>query len=458
MKKLFDKKIPTILGIILISLGIFLTTFITKDQTIFNSKASNSAEPKNIKMTNISDQAFTITYQTGMPTTGSISYGYDKKLGESGLEDVDKEKGSFSPKKIHSISVNKLTSATKYYLTIISGSNTYLNNGIPFEITTGPSIASPSAIQNNIKGKIVQPDGSIPPEALIYLSAENSQLLSSTITKDGKFSFSLKELRADDLSSYFNVTDNTVFKIVASNGSLKSTVSASLRQTDSIPMITLSNDYDFTQKISPNTSKTVEISSGFPSIAPSKKFLKLEIISPKENQSFTDRKPQFRGTSLPNEKVEIIIHSDEQISTQVTADNNGNWTYKPPENLSPGVHTITIKTRDSAGILTTIMQSFTVFAAEITLTPTVSPVIPTQRVTPTLALIPTFPPAGGSSPIIPTLIPLPTQTPTPYPTFAPIMSKGGLPPTGNSPTLLIVGGIISTLAGFILLFFTHRAF
>lgn len=433
-------------------------TFLIKNQTVFRGNALNSQEPQDVKMTNISNQSFTITYRTDAASTGSISYGTNKKLGESELEDVDKQRESFSPKKIHSISVKKLIPNTKYYLTIISGSNIFLNNGSPFEVTTGPDISSPSAKSDltsakmqTIKGKIVLPDGNAPSETLVYLNAENSQLLSTTTAKDGKFSFSLEKLRTDDLASYFSVNDNTVFKIAATDGSLKSAATATLSQKDSLPTITLSNDYDFTQELSLIASRSGE-QSGFPSIAPLGKNLKPQILNPKESQSFTNPKPQFRGTSLPNEKVEIIIHSDEQITTQITADSNGNWTYEPPNNLSPGVHTITIKTRNSEGILTTIMRSFTVFAAETQ--------APVQNVLPTLIPIPTQtptpPPAGGPSPTIAILTPPPTSTPTPSPTVTPTIPKGGLPPTGNSPTFLTVSGIIATLTGLALFLFTHK--
>ena len=442
MKKLFNKRIPTVLGILFVALGIPLTILLLKNQTVFESRALDSQEPKNIRITNISDQSFTITYLTEFPSTGSISYGLDKQLGESELDDLDKEKGSFSPKKIHSISIKKLTPATKYYLTIISGSNTFLNNNVPFEVTTGPIISSASAAEQTIKGKVVLPDDNAPSETLVYLNAENSQLLSTVTAGDGKFSFSLKGLRTNDFSSYFNVNENTVFKISATNGSLISTASASLNQTNSIPTITLSNNYDFAQEISLTASKSAQLQSGFPSIVLPKKNSKPEIINPKENQSFTDQKPQFNGTSLPNEKVEIIIHSVEELIMQVTADGNGNWIYKPSTNLPPGTHTITIKSRDSSGILTTITRSFTVFAAEITLTPTPT-ILPTLTPTPTQTLTP-FP--------SPTIIPSPFPSPTPIPI---IKTKGGLPPTGNSPILLTIGGIIATIAGLVFFLLTR---
>ena len=447
MKKLLNERIPTILGIVLIMMGVPLTIFFLKNQTIFKSRASDSQNPKNVKITNISAQSFTITYQTDLPSTGSVNYDSNKQLGKSALEDIDKKKNSFSPKTIHSISVGELIPSTKYYLAIISGSNTFLNNGAPFEITTGPSISSSSAQENILKGKILLPNGNAPSQALVYVNAQGSQTLSSAVADNGEFSFSLKELRTDDLSSYFNVQDSAVFKIFATDGSLESTALASLDQTEIIPTITLSNDYDFTQEISPLASKSAQ-PLGFPSIALSSKISKPKILSPKDKQSFSSQKPQFNGISLPNEKVDIVIHSAEEITTQVTADKNGNWTYQPSSNLAPGDHTITIKTRDSSGILTTITQAFTVYAAEIP-TPTATP-----SATPTPTILPTSTPIPTSIPI-PTPSPTITPSPLPSPVIVPIVSKGGLPPTGNSPIALTITGIAVTAIGTVLFLFAH---
>lgn len=434
--QLLNKRIPTIFVIGFIVLGIVLTTIVVKMQTNLRSSAGNSGEPKNVKIANLSDNSFTITYQTDAATTGSVNYGSSKQLGNTQLEDL--------PKNVHSLTVAKLSPSTKYYLTIISGQNTFLNNGIPFEISTGPNISSSSALQTVIKGKVILPDGNVPNEALVYLSTDNSQLLSTTVGKDGEFNFSLKNLRTDDLSSYLEVNQNSVFKLVATSNSLKSTILFSIKETDLIPTITLSNDYDFTKDVVEIASKSAEPLS-FPSIKVVSENLKPQILTPKKEQTFIDQKPQFQGTSLPNETVDIIIHSDENIQTQVVADSNGNWTYRPPANLSPGTHTITIKTRDSQGILTTITQSFTVFAQGTQVSESATPsATPTQS-------IPTLTPTPS-----PTIILIPTLTSTPTPTASlPVESKGGLPPTGNSSILLIIGGIVSTISGIALFLLTR---
>jgi len=441
--KLFNKRIPAIFGIGFVILAIILTTIIVKTQTALKSKGSNSEQPQNVKVTNVSDDSFTITYQTDVPVTGSVNFGKDRKLGNTELEDLDKEKGSFTPHNIHSITVKKLTPVTKYQLVIVSGQNTFLNSGVPFRIETGPSISFPSAMQTKVKGKVVLPNGNPPIEALVYLSSDNSQLLSTVVGKNGEFNFSLKDLRSEDLSSYFTAYENTSFKLEAIGKSLKSTVSISLNNLDSIPTITLSNDYDFTQELIPLASKSAGAETvSFPTIATKPGSSKPQILNPKKNQSFTDQQPQFRGTSLPNETVEITIHSDENIQTQVKADSNGNWVYRPPNTLSPGIHTITIKTRDSSGILTTLTQSFTVLAESATLTPT--PLPPTIIIlSPTVT--PTPPPA--TSDVAP--------DDGPPPTFITIESEGGLAPTGNSPILLIIGGIVSAISGIALFLITH---
>ena len=437
--QLLNKRIPTILGVGLVVLGIVLTTIIVRVQTSFESNASNSEEPQNVKITNLSDNSFSITYQTDTATTGSVSYGNSKQLGNTQLEALD-------PKNIHSVTVEKLSPLTKYYLVIISGQNTFLNNSSPFEISTGPSISSPSALET-LKGKVVLPDGKVPSEAIVYLSAYNSQLLSTTVAKNGEFNFSLNTFRTNDLSSYFEFNEDTTLKLEALSNSLKSTVSFSLNQTNSIPTITLSNDYDFTKDYAPTASNSAQ--SGFPSTTAKSENLKPQILTPKKDQSFTDQKPQFRGISLPNEDVEIIIHSPENIQSLVTADSNGNWAYRPPVNLSPGVHTITIKTRDSSGILTTIMQSFTVFAQGSQVSESATPsATPTQKITPVSAFT-----------LTPMPLPSPTIIPTPPPTGGPTPiiggTKGDLPPTGSSSVLLIIGGIVSTISGIVLFLLTR---
>lgn len=88
------------------------------------------------------------------------------------------------------------------------------------------------------------------------------------------------------------------------------------------------------------------------------------LLNPTSSEKVSDLTPSFEGTAKPNETVSITINSPQTITTQVKADANGNWSYIPTTNLTPGNHTITISSRDSNGVLKTITQTFSVLAAQ----------------------------------------------------------------------------------------------
>src|SRR6185312_548698 len=103
---------------------------------------------------------------------------------------------------------------------------------------------------------------------------------------------------------------------------------------------------------------------GFPSFSTNSSLVATPVITtPTKDETFSDQQPQFSGKALPNQEVTIVVHSTDAISTTVTADANGTWSYRPSSPLAPGAHTISITTKNTAGILQTIEQSFTVYAS-----------------------------------------------------------------------------------------------
>lgn len=70
------------------------------------------------------------------------------------------------------------------------------------------------------------------------------------------------------------------------------------------------------------------------------------ILTPVTNESVATELPTIQGTAPPGSVVTIVIHSSEQITTTVTADANGNWTYTVADPISSGPHTITVAAND----------------------------------------------------------------------------------------------------------------
>ena len=464
-KKFWDKRIPTLFGILLITLGVGITTFLVNQGVLFKSNASLTDQPQNVRITNITGSSFTVSYETVSKVIGSLNYGEDQRLGKSALDDRDQQTGNLTAYSIHNITTRSLNPEKKYFFSITSGQGVYTNNDQPFEVTTGQDLSQSPPNQDPISGKILLPNGNPPKEAIAYVTADNSQVISTLVKTDGSYILPLNSLRTNDLSSYYNFPQNANIKILIFGDSLTSNVLASLNQIRPIPTVLLSKDYDFRESQSPITTISGNLGS-FPSFTSTSSAI--QILTPKKDQTLIDQQPLFKGTGRPDQNVKIIIHSDQAIQTTVKTDQNGNWSYRPPSNLLPGTHTITIQTTDASGILKTITQSFEVYASGQQINP---PPSGTPTPTPTKALTPTKAPTPTTAVV--TKIPLPTATaiPTTIITQAvsiipsivtPIQTKGGfiisptrkpLPPTGN-PSIMtagIVGAVIAIIGGLLFL-------
>lgn len=446
----WDKRIPTLLSIALIGISIVITSLLVKSGAIFIIRADVRQTPQNIKVTNISNTSFTISYTTDAENIGAVNFGEDKTLDQTALDDRDQESGLIRPHKVHNFTLKNLKPNTRYFFTIIAGENTFLNNNIPYETVTAPTPQITLAPRSPIKGAVLLPDGANPKEFLVYASIDKAEEISSLSKNDGTYELSLDSLLLQDLSYPATVNDQDTIKMTVTNGDIKSNVVVSAIQIDPVPIITLSNDYDFTKTTKTSSSRSSELSGSpsFVSEVASASAQSPSIIVPKKDQSFTDQQPVFRGTSSPNEKVKIIIRSPIETQTEVTADSFGNWFFKPPSVLSPGPHTILIQTKNKSGILQTITQSFVVLASALP-----SPSRTISR-TPTPIPSPSLGPTSIPTPTI--IVPTATQIPTPTPIIVASPTLSPQYPLGNSSILMTgIFGLSITLFG-ILLFVATR--
>jgi hypothetical protein len=479
-KGFWDKRIPTALGLFLIVIGIAITSYFVNQGVFYIIKASPTDNPQEVRITNITDSAATVSFATNGEAIGSVNIGESKDNLQKILDDKDQTSGKVEAKKTHYFTARKLKSSTKYFFSITSGQDTYLNNNAYYELTTGPKIEAEPSSQPPITGKILLPDGKAPNEAIIYTTISNAQTISTMVKSDGTYILPLNSLRKVDLSSYFDFTDNVVMKMTILGDGYSSKILLSKTQINPVPLVTLSKDYDFTTSTEPEASESAKFEKlpSFPaSVSKQVDTNSPSIVTPQKEQKFSDLKPAFKGKAMPNETVQIVIHSDNEITTEVTADKYGNWSYQPSQDLSPGKHTISIMTRDAQGILRTITQSFTVYASgslftnSSSPTPTVSPastitptISPTSALSPTPTIAPTAVPSGQPTPVvtsIPTGTVAPTQTPvptqiiiqTPTPTIAMARPTSSPPMRPGSSSLINLGfiGITTIILGIILL-------
>lgn len=412
-RKLWDKKIPTVLGMVIIIIGLSITTFLTNKQTFFQTGAQENKQPQEVRITNITDGSFTVSYRTADPTSGYINYGISNSLEQTAFDEKDLSR-KLQNHTIHSITLKNLSPQTKYYFSIISDGDTYLSNNKNFEVTTASSFSYSSSV-DTMSGKIILPDARIPSEAIVYVTSDNSQVLSSLVSDDGIYTIDLGHLLSPDLSKYTDLSKNSVMQILILGNTLTSNVTFYYSQRTNIPIITLSNNYDFRFQEQKKSSPSAALGS-FPiiNITSSSKSKGLQILTPGKNQVFSNQKPVLKGEGVPNQNIQILIHSQEQMQATITTDANGNWSFQPNTPLSAGTHTITVTAKDSSGLVRTITQSFIVYAAESSPTPT------------------------------PTVILLNTSSTN---SASPTVSQKPLPATGN--TSIITAGIAGLLISFI---------
>ncbi len=416
-KSVLNKRIPTLLGLIIIIFGLSVTTLLTNKATFLQSNATENKQPQDVRITNISDNSFTVSYTTVSMESGFVKYGSTGSLDQTAFDDKDTTQ-KLQTHIVHSITLNNLNPDTKYYFSINSGGETYLDNNNNFEITTAANTFNATS-NSPVSGRVMLANSNPPKEAIVYITVDNSQVLSTLVNTDGTYKIDLQHLLNFNLSNTLSLTRDSVIKMLVAGDSLSSNVTLNYYQSADVPVITLSNNYDFREGNQQTASPSAAL-EGFPmQNITSSKSNSISILSPSKDQVISTQQPVLKGQATPNQNLQITIHSQQVVKANVITDSSGNWSYQPTTPLDPGTHTITVTGKDSKGILRTITESFTVYAAENSSTATAA-------------------------------IETPTNTPT---TVTAQNKKQTLITTNNTSiiTAIIVGLIITFVGGFIFL-------
>ncbi|HVF69397.1 MAG TPA: Ig-like domain-containing protein [Xanthomonadales bacterium] len=436
--------------VLLLSLGTIF--WLSRNVVLFDSKAALSNTPKDIQISNITQNSATVSFVTDGEVMGSVTYGKNPSLGQVAFDTRDS--ASQAPHAVHYIVLSGLDPGTEYFFSIVSGDGVFQNDKTPYELTTAPSAEGDSSKPLTISGKVTTDGTTAPSEAIVYVKSDGSQVISVLLKPDGSYKLDIPKLLKKDLSGVLALLDTTVLKMNVNDSHAASQVSFFANSADPIPPIILSKDYDFTGGgiASTTASESAQV-TGFPVLEGGETTVGgPQILTPKTDEKFEDQQPLFEGVSQPGADVEITIESD-PITTTVQADSSGNWQFRPDTKLTPGVHKITIKTLNAQGILQSLTRSFTVNAqGSQFIEPSISP-----------TSAPSISPTAKPSPNIPTPTSLPTATipPTLAPTIQPTAivivpttvisvpispsTNITVPPVPDSGSSALVFGIIGTI-------------
>lgn len=233
-------RIPTLLGLFVLIAGISAGVYLTAQNQSLNSKAASESLPKNITVTNITDQGATISWQTDSSVSGFVTFGTGSTSDQTALDDRDQDNPV--PKITHHVSLSNLTPETNYQFKVFSGK--LASN--PASFTTA-KLSSPNGLKP-ITGSVLEGDKTIS-GGVIFLEIPGALTQSAAIKNLGNFILPLSQIRKKDFSSVLIPELGTKAKLTVYSQNLR-VGTATFILDDSgkpLPPLKLGQDLSFTE-------------------------------------------------------------------------------------------------------------------------------------------------------------------------------------------------------------------
>lgn len=484
-QRVLQTRIPTLFGLGILILGVVAGIVLLGQGTGgFLPRASEDAVPKNIRITNITDTGFSVSFITDVASPGYIEYGEAPNRTNIQIRDdrdqLANTSGSFQT---HHITVRSLQPSTQYYFKLGTGGRTdYDNNGQPFTVRTGRAVP-PGGEARTAYGTVNTAVGNPADGALVYVTIQGASPLSAQVKQDGTWALPLSSVRSLDLSSTVAVTNETPVKIELQGVRATDTLQFTSTVGSMMPLETLqfgqtvtdqgdasrsSTSMENTQSsdASTTTDTTTDTTSGTTledtTALQDEVFEEADSLS--EDSTLTDNSntfsnmyddtestqtyasseldiyleddevvnttlPEFLGAAPPGGYIQIEVHSSAPYYGVAQASSTGEWSWSPPADLEPGEHTITATFVDAQGQTQRVQRTFIVQAAGTSSLPafTSTPSGATPPPTPNLI-------AQNTSTPVPTLMPSPTATPS----STPIATTSAQPVSGSTSATWIL--------------------
>ena len=379
------------------------------------SRASGSEQPKNIQLTNVSDSSFTVTWLTDSTATGTVRLSMPPFQSITAFDDRDTN-GKLTPYQTHSVTVRSLKPNTNYSLKVLSNGKSYGDNKKPLSVRTAPTIGKGSSGLEPAYGTIMTPNGSPAGGALVYLTLEGGQLLSTTTNMSGSWLVTLNSARTASLDRYLTPAERITESIsVLSNEGEATAVTDTLNDAP-VSEMTLGKTYDFRKQqagAQPSTLATTK--TGVPAILGAQKQLMknqsnvVSIATPVNGAALSTAFPLIQGTGIPTHTVSVVVGITNPVSGSVVVGTDGMWRFTPTRPLAPGKQSVTVTTLDSASKPVAITHAFTVLKSGSQVLGDATPsatLEPTPTATPTATPIATLAaqPVPISGTALPTII------------------------------------------------------
>lgn len=463
-----EKKIPTLLGLIVLIVVVFITTFSLSGAKGLFTSASPDVTPKQVIISNIDETSFVVSWLTDAQTSGFVRL--DNRTFRDARDALEGETGNFTT---HFVKIDGLRSNARYNFKIGSGATSFFKkagsqnsvscddgmaaalDGEMFSVKTSSSLGI--APSDPASGLVLSSDSKTPLAGAIFcLSISGFYPLSVLTTESSNglnFFLNIGDLRKTDdfsLGKYKTSGDEERLVVMAGGDLLASGSCLTGQDEPMTPEIVIGdNNYQCGKGRSQLTPTPRKSQSFLPDGKDSPDEQRgpdgttsgqgasssgVSIDSPTSSDVVSDDLPTFKGRGSPGQVIQITVESENPLSDQVRVRPDGTWSWTPPSNLAPGEHTVTLTIVDDKGNKQIITRRFTVVAG--------NPILPITSGSSSATLTPT-----------PGVLVTPSVAPTRAPTPTPYIGKWG----DETPfVILLTMGVISIILGLAFLFINQK--
>ncbi len=348
----FPTRIPTLLGILMVV--VVVGGLIGASEYYFRTStvASGSIQPANVLVSNISDTMFSVSWTTELETTGAISLTSKAPIARPVIFD-DQDTESLGKYTSHVVTYRSAVSDTDYEIVILSNSKKNLNGNKPYSVHTAPTLDGPSGNLDPAYGTLMTEDGKPVRGAIVSLTLEDGQTLSTITKPSGTWLIPLNLVRTEDLTSYLPIIERMTENIRAYAEGLETIAITDTLNDSPVPDMILGKTHDFRRSYAktpgaPIALKTIGTNSnnavlGITSTNPANK---VALTVPTDGAALPTTLPLIQGTGIPGKTVSITIGITKPLGGSATVGSDGLWSFTPPKALAAGRQSVTITTVD----------------------------------------------------------------------------------------------------------------
>lgn len=182
-------KIPTLLGLSIIFLGLGSGLFLTLREQTFLSKAAPDVTPQNLTLSNVTEDSIAISWQTTTAVAAFITYGQNSSNEQTALDDRDGN--SPTARSLHYVSLKNLLPKTSYQFKIISGKS--FTDIFRFE--TSPPLTNKTGF-NPIIGTVLDGNNTLN-DGIAYFTITGASTQSALIKAGGNFLIPVSQIATE---------------------------------------------------------------------------------------------------------------------------------------------------------------------------------------------------------------------------------------------------------------------